>query len=375
MTVQSRPKFATDQRWFLTGCIEHGASVQQFDISTYPFSIGRRADCELALRSRCVSGHHAELVAIGASLILRDLNSTNGTFVNGERLVGECAIDVGDRLQFADTEFAVDAKSAQQQKSVLETLRGTVVEIDSFESLWVISRFEQLMKTGLFAAYQPIISTDDFNTIHGFEALARSNVKGLERPDQMFSSATQLHKQIPLSHLCRSRALTASTAYMAESQPLFLNTHPAESLFRDVLPSLEGLRERAPNQRLAIEIHEGAVTCTTEMGRFAAALRDLDIKLAYDDFGAGQTRLRELVEVPPDYIKFDRGLITGLHTAPEIHQDLVRKLVETSKQVGAQALAEGIEEPECAKVCQEIGFDLLQGYLFGRPFTVDSQQS
>ena len=367
MTVQSRPRFATEQRWFLTGCVERGESVEKFDITTFPFSIGRRADCDLTVRSRCVSGHHAELVATGALLILRDLNSSNGTFVNGERLLGECSIDVGDRIQFADTEFALDAATSDSQRSVLETLRGSAMEMDSFESLWVISQFEQLMKTGLFAAYQPIVSAHDFNTIHGFEALARSNVKGLERPDQMFSSATQLHKQIPLSHLCRSRALATAPAHMDETQPLFLNTHPAESLFQDVLPSLEDLRERAPAQRLAIEVHEGAMTCTTEMARFAAALKDLDIELAYDDFGAGQTRLRELTEVPPDYIKFDRGLVGDLHTAPEIQQDLIRKLVETSKQVGSRTLAEGIEEPACARLCQELGFDLMQGYLFGRP--------
>lgn len=371
MTVQSRPKAATELRWSLTGCQERGASVQQFEITTYPFRIGRRSDCDLFLQSRCVSGHHAEVIAIGPALILRDLNSTNGTYVNGERLIGECSIVPGDCLQFADTEFAIDSGVRQSSNVSLDTLRGTVVEMESFESLWVISQFEQLMKTGLFAAFQPIISAEDFNTIHGFEALARSNVKGLERPDQMFSSATQLHKQIPLSHLCRNRALTACDAYMDETQSLFLNTHPEEDLTRDVLPSLQALREYAPRQRIAIEIHEGAVTDVSEMTGFAAELRDLQIDLAYDDFGAGQTRLRELVEVPPDYIKFDRGLITGLHTATEIQQDLVRKLVETAKQVGAKALAEGIEEPECAKLCQELGFDLLQGYLFGRPFTVD----
>ena len=45
-----------------------------------------------------------------------------------------------------------------------------------------------------------------------------------------------------------------------------------------------------------------------------AALRKLNIRFAYDDFGAGQARLLELAEVPPDILKFDMGLIQGLHS-------------------------------------------------------------
>ena len=49
----------------------------------------------------------------------------------------------------------------------------------------------------------------------------------------------------------------------------------------------------------------------------AARLKDIDVRFAYDDFGAGQARLNELWEVPAHFVKFDMGLIRGIHEAGE----------------------------------------------------------
>ena len=96
-------------------------------------------------------------------------------------------------------------------------------------------------------------------------------------------------------------------------------------------------------------------------------MRDLDIKLAYDDFGAGQARLVDLAKVPPDYLKFDIALIRGIHTASAQQRQLVDTLVRMVQDFGIAALAEGVECAEEAEVCREIGFDYAQGYYFGKP--------
>ena len=296
-------------------------------------------------------------------MFLTDLGSTNGTFVNGIRLTGRCPVATGDRIQFAGCELLLESTEANEQSS--EDLRSTVVDMQ-FESLWIFSQFEQLMRNGLFAAYQPIVRNDDAS-VFAYEALARSNVSGLERPDLMFSTARQLHREVPLSHLCRNRALATCGQHATIGQPLFLNTHPSEDLFHDVLASLNELRSCAPDQRISVEVHEGAVTSPDQVREFAAALSAMGVEFAYDDFGAGRTRLKELIEVPPDYIKFDAGLVADLDMAPKPQIHMIRSLVETAKQVGALTIAEGIERTETAEVCREVGFDLLQGYLFGPP--------
>ncbi len=60
---------------------------------------------------------------------------------------------------------------------------------------------------------------------------------------------------------------------------------------------------------MTLEIHEAAIASPGQITRLRDVLYDLDMKLAFDDFGAGQTRLLELSEARPDYLKFDKQLV------------------------------------------------------------------
>ncbi|MDP6468104.1 MAG: FHA domain-containing protein, partial [Pirellulaceae bacterium] len=68
--------------WFLVGNIGAGAEMTHIAITALPFLIGRKPEASLCLPSRTVSGFHAEIRRDSEGLILRDLSSTNGTFVN-----------------------------------------------------------------------------------------------------------------------------------------------------------------------------------------------------------------------------------------------------------------------------------------------------
>ena len=91
------------------------------------------------------------------------------------------------------------------------------------------------------------------------------------------------------------------------------------------------------------------------------------MRLAYDDFGAGRARLRELAEAPPHYLKFDRSLIRGLDRASQSRRSLVRSLVSLAGDLEIETVAEGLETEAEAEICQELGFDFGQGLLFGAP--------
>ena len=58
------------------------------------------------------------------------------------------------------------------------------------------------------------------------------------------------------------------------------------------------------------------MTDANTMRHLRRSLKDLAIGMAYDDFGAGQARLIELTEVPPDVLKFDIALTKDVHRAP-----------------------------------------------------------
>jgi EAL domain-containing protein (putative c-di-GMP-specific phosphodiesterase class I) len=96
-------------------------------------------------------------------------------------------------------------------------------------------------------------------------------------------------------------------------------------------------------------------------------LNDLSIELAYDDFGAGQARMLDLVEVPPDVLKFDISLIRNINNASPKRHKMVRTLVEMVRDFGISPLAEGIETSAEAETCLHLGFELAQGFYFGRP--------
>jgi pSer/pThr/pTyr-binding forkhead associated (FHA) protein len=61
-------------------------------------SIGRHDDCQIRIKSSQVSRRHCELFEAGGKLAIRDLGSSNGTFVNGKKITGQQVLKSGDEL-------------------------------------------------------------------------------------------------------------------------------------------------------------------------------------------------------------------------------------------------------------------------------------
>lgn len=72
------------------------------EVSETPKIIGRGERCDLVLQDSSVSSSHAEVILRSGEVWLRDLNSTNGTWVNGDRVSREVRIKPGDRVEFGD---------------------------------------------------------------------------------------------------------------------------------------------------------------------------------------------------------------------------------------------------------------------------------
>ena len=70
--------------------------------------IGRSADCTIPITDTYASGRHLRIAKRGASAYLEDLDSTNGTFLNGDRLTGEVELRGEDVIRIGDTEFRID---------------------------------------------------------------------------------------------------------------------------------------------------------------------------------------------------------------------------------------------------------------------------
>ena len=350
--------------WFITGACP-GGQPQRISVPSGRFQVGRRSDLNLSLLHPSVSKLHAEFVASEVALFVRDLGSTNGTFVNGVRIVDDTPISEHDLVQFADFEFLV---GRTRNERPLQTMVSCPPEWQK-----LIGQFHRLLsERAVVPFFQPIVQFSDEKTI-GYEVLARSSMNGMSSPKDMFAAAERVSLAARLSVMCRENGVETAKS-ISNPGLLFLNTHPSEKPHAGLIESLTQLRKMAPESQIVLELHEAAITEPSEIADFRDELRNLKIQLAYDDFGAGQARLMELSEVAPDYLKFDIGLIREIHLAPQ-RQQVVAGLVRLVRDMGILTLAEGIECVEEADVCREIGFTHAQGYFYGRPTSVESLAS
>lgn len=346
-------------RWFLSGQTDTAGPIRRIGINTSPFVVGRIAEASLRLDTRSISKNHAELLIEGEELWIRDLNSTNGTYANGEKITGLTKLNTGDLVQFATLVFRVGRDEAK-------TMGHTSAENDVCDQALAIMQFDRLINDGgVFPFYQPIVRMSNQAPV-AFEILGRSRLFGLTTPAEMFSAAQQLNQVTQLSDVFRS--LGVDTAVKNKLQlNLFMNTHPEELGTKGLTDSLQLLRRTHPDQALTLEIHEKAVTDCQMIRDLRDMLRDLNIQLAFDDFGEGQARLVELSEVRPDYLKFDMGLTRLIHAATSDRQKVVSMIVRMVNELGIVSLAEGVEDPEDHKILTEMGFELGQGFYYGRP--------
>jgi EAL domain/GAF domain len=97
-----------------------------------------------------------------------------------------------------------------------------------------------------------------------------------------------------------------------------------------------------------------------------AELKAAGLRIAVDDAGAGHSSLRHILRIRPDLIKIDIDVTRGVHADP-VRQALTHSLVTFARSIGAELLAEGVEEQAELDTLARIGVDLAQGYHLARP--------
>ena len=343
-----------------------GETLQRMPLKQLPAKVGRDASLVLAIVRSEISRNHAEFFMQGGELFLRDLGSTNGTFVNHQPLSGEMGLRHGDVIHFASYEVRVLEEADNEiGDSTMTTMKAMPLSNKLPTGLNELQIL--LNERAIRAEFQPIVGLDGI--LYGYEVLGRGGRSDLPvSPLELFRIAESMPgKDAELSVLMRDVGVAQGYA-QSKSSRLFMNTHPAEMKNTDhLLGTLRRLREACPELPMVLEIHEDAITDVKLMKKVADELTAMDIELAYDDFGAGQARLMEMIEVPVKYVKFDIALIRGLHNAGEAKQKMVAALAAMTKAMGIQALAEGVEYPEELALCEQMNFDLIQGYFFGKP--------
>ncbi|PWB30285.1 MULTISPECIES: bifunctional diguanylate cyclase/phosphodiesterase [Pseudomonas] len=226
-----------------------------------------------------------------------------------------------------------------------------------------------LTQSGLHSLFQPIICLSE-RRILGYEALTRGPSNSpLHSPIALFAVARQAGRLSELEIACRQSACRRFNEQQLPGK-LFLNVSPESLLEAAHQPgrTLQLLQDLgiAPSQ-VVIELTEQ--TPIDDFHLLQTALhhyRAMGFSIALDDLGAGYSSLRLWSELRPDYVKIDRHFIDGIHQ-DALKREFVGSILQIAKASRAQVIAEGIELPEELAVLTEMGVDLVQGYLLGRP--------
>ena len=337
--------------WVLSRIGGENGTNQRVNVVGPSFTVGRHPSSNMCLSDTTVSGRHAEILTINRDLFVRDLDSTNGTLLNGRKLQNLTGLRSGDVIHFGSVMYTL-------QSSTDENMSSTVAADVSAEALAQMQFEKLLRRPALRPYYQPILRLSDHARV-GFEVLTRSYLLGLETPDKMFRVAATRNVEAQLSQICRTEGLRIGESL--GSTHFYLNTHPVELQGTELFTSLEQLRSDFPDAQVVLEVHEGAVASSAVLRNVRQVTQDLKMGLAYDDFGAGQARLKELFEVPPDVLKFDLKFVHGIAFSPPQHRATIASLIRIVRDLNVVPLAEGVETPEEAVVCQEFETQLQIG--------------
>ncbi len=215
----------------------------------------------------------------------------------------------------------------------------------------------------LWMAYQPIISWSR-QQLYGFEALVRTGETAFPHPGVFLAAAERLKTLDALGRTIRSR-VAKTLADNPAAATAFVNLH-AHDLFDESLYSADSPLT-AFATRVVLEITErSSLDQVDDVRERVVRLRKLGFKIAIDDLGAGYAGLTTIAQLEPDIVKLDMSLVRGIEVE-RTKRKLINSILGVCRDLGIQVVAEGIETPAERDALLDLGCDLLQGYLFGRP--------
>ncbi|MDY6903363.1 MAG: EAL domain-containing protein [Thermodesulfobacteriota bacterium] len=337
-------------------------------IDRVPFIIGRDRDCDLKLTDKWISRHHSEIRRSGDHLWIRDLGSTNGTFVNQKKIEQAELLEPGDNISIGTFKFSLKCFESNSAEAVEETC--FLSDVFDYPDYMESRLRDLILAKNIIPYFQPILKMPDL-TVTGYEILGRIADEVLPSDTaELFDMADWFGCGTDLSALFRETGVEVGLQ-LPGNPLLFVNAAPFEiNQMNVLLDSMKKVRKTAPDHKIVLEINERAANNPSEIGRLRDALTPLGTALAFDDFGVGQTRLVELAKAPPDFLKFDISLIREIHLAPKRLHQMVSTFVKAAGDLGIATLAEGVECVEEAETCQQLGFNFAQGFYYGRPLPI-----
>ena len=320
----------------------------------------------------------AELVARRLLLVLSQPYQIGPHEVHSSASIGVVASDTnrGDAdalLRDADTAM-YEAKRAGRGRYVLfdATMHERVARTLDIEN----DLRRALQTDEFFVVYQPIVDLPS-GRLRGVEALARWRhpERGLVPPLEFIPIAEETGLIAALGARVLAESCDQFMRWRAElgaAAPgsVSVNLSRAQLCQSDLTEMVqhELLRTGMQPQWLRLEVTESLAMQDSSALTVLHRLKGLGVSLALDDFGTGYSSLACLHEIPVDVLKIDRSFVSQL--AQSNHRRvLIQATVLVARALGIRTVAEGVETAEQARLLDELGCSMAQGFLFGRPMS------
>jgi EAL domain-containing protein (putative c-di-GMP-specific phosphodiesterase class I) len=242
----------------------------------------------------------------------------------------------------------------------------------------MLSQLDSAIDKGeVWIAFQPQLDLKS-RRITGAEALARWThpEKGPIAASEFVAAAEQHDRIGKLTDFVLEKAITAAAAINKRGFDFNVAVNLSARLLTDkqftmrvaALLARHGLEP----SRLTLELTE-----TTELADGGEALdmltrlRTLGVEISIDDYGTGLSTLDYLKKIPANEIKIDQTFVKGL-CDNRSDRLMVQSTVGLAHSLERRVVAEGVEEPETLEALTEMECDLAQGYIIGRPMSIES---
>ncbi|MGH1349785.1 MAG: EAL domain-containing protein [Methyloligellaceae bacterium] len=233
---------------------------------------------------------------------------------------------------------------------------------------------EAITNNELDIFYQPKVCLRT-GEIAGFEALIRwphAN-QGFISPEDFLPIAEERGLIIPVSRYVARRVAFDMATWLDKKMlkgRIAVNVHSHQLKNMEEMEVLIDIFDEhgIPPEYLTLEITEGCVMGHGSENTFGILeqLSKRGIKISLDDFGTGFASLTHLKKLPVQEVKIDKSFLQDITTNTE-SEAIVCAIIDLSKKIGLEVVAEGIETQEQLQKLKDMDCDIGQGFLFSPP--------
>jgi EAL domain-containing protein (putative c-di-GMP-specific phosphodiesterase class I) len=253
----------------------------------------------------------------------------------------------------------------------------------AFSRLEMEQELRAALENGEFQLYyQPIMSMKS-NELVSFEALIRwaHPRRGLVAPGEFLPIAEESGLILPIEKWVINEAC-AQLKKWHEKYPALQNVSINVNISNRQFAQpdfVDGVIKALQTNALQAELLKLEITENVLISNYSAAneiftkLRNLGVQLQIDDFGSGYSALGYLQHFPISAIKIDKSFVDEIGKSSR-GLELIRAIVSMARELGMEAIAEGIETKEQLRQLQSLSCNLGQGFILSKPLDKKSAE-